>query len=205
MMKIMLVRHGITFWNTIGKMQGSSDVHLSPDGLHQARLLAAHCPFHTADAIYSSPLARAETTAMILANKFNLHVQIVPELREISFGDWEGKILRDIANDEPENFEKFFMQPDELKIPNAETFQQMQLRAMDAVQKIIDRHKEEKNPHIIIVAHGAVNRAILCSFLEIPIRKMWSIAQFNTAVNILREDDGNWIVELMNSTAHLMI
>ena len=87
MMKIMLVRHGQTEWNNIGKMQGSSDVHLSQDGLHQARLLAAHCPFHTADAIYSSPLARAESTAMILSNKFNVHVQTVPELREISFGD----------------------------------------------------------------------------------------------------------------------
>ncbi len=202
-MKIMLVRHGLTPWNGIGKMQGSSDVHLSPDGLHQARLLAAHCPFHTADAIYSSPLARAETTAIILANKFNLHVQNVPELREISFGDWEGKLLRDIAKEEPENFEKFFMQPDELKIPNAETFRQTQIRAMEAIQKIIDKHSAEKNSHVIVVAHGAINRVILCAFLDIPIRKMWSIAQFNTAVNILREDDGNWIVELMNSTAHL--
>ena len=203
MMKIMLVRHGQTEWNNVGKMQGSSEVHLSQDGLHQARLLAAHCPFHTADAIYSSPLARAETTAMILAEKFNLHVEIVPKLRETNFGDWEGKLLRDIAKEDPINFEKFFMQPDELKIPNAETFQQTQFRAMEAVQKIINKHSAEKNSHIIIVAHGAVNRTILCSFLDIPLRKMWSIAQFNTAVNVLREDDGNWIVELVNSTAHL--
>ena len=203
MMKIMLVRHGLTEWNNLGKMQGSSDVQLSPDGLHQARLLAAHCPFHTADAIYSSPLSRAETTAMILSNKFNVHVQLVPELRETCFGDWEGKFLRDIAKDDPINFEKFFMQPEELKIPNAETFKQTQLRAMDAVQKIIDKHSAEKNSHIIIVAHGAVNRTILCSFLDMPLNKMWSLAQFNTAVNILREDDGNWIVELVNSTAHL--
>jgi len=111
MMKIMLVRHGLTFWNTIGKMQGSSDVQLSPDGLHQARLLAAHCPFHTADAIYSSPLSRAVDTAEILASKFNLHVQIIPELRETSFGDWEGQLLRDIAAKDPVDFEKFFMQP----------------------------------------------------------------------------------------------
>ena len=188
MMKIMLVRHGLTFWNTLGKMQGNSNVHLSPDGLHQARLLAAHCPFHAADAIYSSPLARAEDTAMILANKFNLHVQLVPDLREINFGDWEGKTLRDIAESEPENFEKFFMQPDELRIPN----------------KIIDKHSGSKKSHIIVVAHGAVNRVILCSFLDIPLRKMWALAQFNTAVNILHEEEGNFTVELMNSTAHLI-
>ena len=204
MMKIMLVRHGLTFWNTLGKMQGSSDVQLSPDGLHQARLLAAHFPFHIADAIYSSPLARAETTAMILANKFNLHVQLEPDFSEINFGDWEGQILREIANTDPENFEKFFKQPDAVKIPNAETFQQAQNRAMNALKKIIAAHDSEKNSHIIIVAHGAINRLILCAILDLPINKMWQIAQFNTAVNILlREDEDNFIVELMNCTAHL--
>ena len=133
MMKIMLVRHGQTEWNNIGKMQGSTDVPLSQDGMHQARLLAAHCPFHTADAIYSSPLSRAETTAMILAEKFNLHVQTISELHETGYGDWEGKFLRDIAKEDPINFEKFFMQPEELKIPHAETFQQTQFRAMEAI------------------------------------------------------------------------
>ena len=203
MMKIILIRHGLTEWNMLGRMQGSSDVQLSQEGIHQARLLAAHFPFKTVDAIYSSPLNRAQTTAKILAEKFNLQLQIVPGLRETSFGDWEGMSLRDIAKLDPENFEKFFMQPTELKIPNAETFQQTQERAMDAIQKIIDKYFDAENSHIVIVAHGAINRTILCGFLDIPINKMWSIAQFNTAVNILREDDGNWIVELMNGTAHL--
>ena len=77
MLKIMLVRHGVTDWNTLGKIQGISDTHLSPDGLHQARLLAAHCPFEKADAIYSSDLARAKTTALVLSNKFNLIKDII--------------------------------------------------------------------------------------------------------------------------------
>ena len=203
MIKIMLIRHGMTFWNAIGKMQGNSDVHLSPDGLHQARLLAAHCPFFMANAIYSSPLARAQTTALILANKFNLHVETVDDLREINFGDWEGKILRDIAQDDPINFEKFFKQPDELIIPNSETVHQLQERAMNALNKIIANHKSDTDAHIIIVAHGAINRVILCSLLDIPIKKMWALSQFNTAVNIFREDDGRFTVDVINSTAHL--
>ena len=52
MMKIILIRHGQTEWNSIGKMQGSSDVQLSQEGIHQARLLAAHFPFQRVDAIY---------------------------------------------------------------------------------------------------------------------------------------------------------
>lgn len=203
MTKVMLVRHGLTAWNNIGKMQGTSNVHLSPDGLHQARLLAAHCPFFTASAVYSSPLARAETTALILANRFSLQVQTVPEFRETNFGDWEGKILRDIAKEDPINFEKFFMQPDELKIPGAETFLETQERAMIALKKILAAHKDEKDAQIIIVAHGAINRVILSKILEMPLKKMWSLSQFNTAVNIFREDEGRFTVDLINSTAHL--
>ncbi len=203
MTRIMLVRHGLTFWNSMGKLQGNSEVHLSPDGLHQARLLAAHCPFFSANAIYSSPLERAQTTALILASRFNLRVETVNELREINFGDWEGKVLRELAQSDPDNFEKFFKHPEELKLPHAETFLQVQERAMGALNKICDAHRDEKDSHVIIVSHGAVNRVILCALLEIPIRKMWAISQFNTAVNIFREDDGHFTVDLVNSTAHL--
>ncbi len=203
MIKIMLVRHGVTAWNGTGKIQGHSNTELAPDGIHQARLLSVYCPFHEVDAIYSSDLLRAEATAKILANKFRLKVQTMPELRETNFGDWEGKVLREIAESDPQNFEKFFKQPDRLKIANAETFLDTQRRAMIALKKIIAAHQEQENPQVIVVAHGAINRVILCSVLEIPIRRMWSISQFNTGVNILREDDGHFTVELVNSTAHL--
>ena len=45
MTKIMLVRHGVTEWNSKGRVQGQSDINLAPDGVHQARLLTAHFPF----------------------------------------------------------------------------------------------------------------------------------------------------------------
>ena len=90
-----------------------------------------------------------------------------------------------------------------MKIPNGETFQQLQVRAMEGFKKIIDRHAGEKKSHVIVVAHGAVNRVILCALLDIPLQKMWSIAQFNTATNIIHEEGGNFTIELVNSTAHL--
>lgn len=202
-MKIMLVRHGETYWNASGKIQGRSDIELSPTGIEQARILAEFCPFERADAVYSSDLKRAKRTAEILAEKFGLSVQSVPELREVSFGDWEGNNFDNLQKTEPENVEKFFKRPDELKIPNGETFAELQARAMVGLKKIIAAHANDENSQIIIGAHGAVNRAILCAILDIPLRKMWAISQFNTAVNILRVDDGAFTVDLVNSTAHL--
>lgn len=202
-MKIMLVRHGETLWNVSGKIQGRSDIELSPMGIEQAKILAKFCPFDRADAVYSSDLKRAKVTAQFMAEKFNLSVQLVPELREVSFGDWEGNNFKNLQETEPENVEKFFRRPDELKISNGETFADMQARAMTGLKKIIAAHQNDENSQIIIAAHGAINRAILCEILDIPLRKMWLLSQFNTAVNILRVDDGFFTVDLINGTAHL--
>ena len=202
-MKIMLVRHGETLWNASGKIQGRSDIELSPNGIEQAEILAKYCPFERADAIYSSDLKRARMTAEALAKKFGLSVQTVPELREVSFGDWEGNNFKNLQETEPENVEKFFKRPDELKISNGETFAELQARAMIGLKKIIAAHANDENSQIIVAAHGAVNRAILCAILDIPLRNLWVLSQFNTAVNILRVDDGFFTVDLINSTAHL--
>ncbi len=201
-MKIMLVRHGKTAWNGTGKIQGHSDTALDEIGIEQAKLLAAHCMFDKVDAVYSSDLQRARVTAEILAEKFNLPVQTMPELREVNFGDWEGRTFSELEKTEPTDVEKFFRKPDELKINNAETFFEAQERAMTGIKKIIATHQPDAQ--IIVVAHGAITRAIICSVLEIPIRKMWALSQFNTAVNILRCDDGYFTVELINSTSHLL-
>lgn len=200
MTKIFLIRHGETEWNKIGKLQGSSDIKLLPEGIQQAHLLAEHAPFHNVDAIYSSDLERAVKTAEILAAKFNLPVIKERGLRETSFGEWEGRFLSDLAKENPKGFEKFFTRPDKVQPPNGETFLQSQARIMNALDEII---ADNDGKSVIVVSHGAAIRLILCAALVIPIRKMWAIGQYNMALNVLIFAEGNFSVELMNSTMHL--
>ena len=198
--KIYLIRHGETEWNKIGKLQGSSDIKLLPEGIQQARLLAAHTPFSSVDAIYSSDLERAVMTAEILAEKFKLPVIKNMGLRETSFGEWEGRFLSELAEENPHGFEKFFTRPDKVQPPNGETFLQSQARIMNALEEII---ADNKGKNIIVVSHGAAIRLIICAALVIPIRKMWSIGQYNMALNVLTFANGNFSVEMMNNTIHL--
>lgn len=200
MTRIFLIRHGETEWNALGRLQGTSNVQLSTVGIHQAKLLAAHAPFQTADAIYSSDLIRARSTAEILAERFNLKLRVMLELREANFGDWEGHSVKELAEDLDSGFENFFINPEHCYPPRGETFGECQTRMVSALQKII---AENENKRVIIVSHGAAIRLLLCAILEMPIRKMWSLAQFNMALNILRVDDGNITVELLNGTMHL--
>ena len=200
MMRIFLIRHGETEWNRQNRLQGDSDIHLSPEGFHQAKSLADHVPFQHVDAIYSSDLTRAVTTAEILAERFNLTVNEMPELRETNFGDWEGRFISELAAEFPKEFGRFFTDPERCHPPHGETFLESQARAMIGIREIISKHD---NQNIVVVTHGAVIRLILGAALDMPIHKMWAIAQFNMALNVLRVDDGDITVELMNSTAHL--
>lgn len=203
MVEIILIRHGVTLWNRSARIQGISDVELSPEGLRQAELLAKNFPFDKVDAVYSSDLSRAKTTAKFVADKFNLPVQTTSELREVDFGSWEGKYFSDLEKSEPDNLKIFYTAPDELRLARAETFQQAQSRAMSAIKKIIAYHELDGDSRIVAVAHGSINRTILCAVLGIPLKNLWRLSQFNTAVNIFRVDDGNFTVQLINSTAHL--
>ena len=189
MTRLFLIRHGETEWNKQNRLQGNSDIHLSPEGFNQARTLAEHAPFNHADAIYSSDLARAMETAVIIAERFNLTVKLMPELRETNFGDWEGRIISE-----------FFTDPERCHPPHGETFLECQARVMIGIRNIIAEHEGQK---VIVVSHGAAIRLILGAALDMPIHKMWAISQFNMALNVLRVDGFDFTVELLNSTLHL--
>ena len=64
--------------------------------------------------------------------------------------------------------------------------------------------QENEGKTVAVTAHGAVLRTLLAAALHMPLRYVWSIRQFNTAVNIVRYDsEAGATVELINSTAHL--
>ncbi|GAE04685.1 phosphoglycerate mutase [Paenibacillus sp. JCM 10914] len=92
-MLIGLVRHGLTDWNALGKIQGQTDIPLNEEGRHQARLLAKRLqqePYHW-DFVISSGLSRAEETATIIASE--LHIPLASpddRLRERKYGQVEG-------------------------------------------------------------------------------------------------------------------
>lgn len=200
LLKIYLIRHGETEWNKEGRLQGNSDVKLSADGIRQAYLLAEYAQFPKVDAIYSSDLSRAVETAKLLGVKFNLPITTTVQLREINFGDWEGKPISGLVKEHPKSFGRFFTAPERCHPPNGETFLEAQARVMNVIRNVIAEHD---NQNVVIVAHGAVNRLIIGAALDMPIHKMWAISQFNTALNILRVADGGFVVELINCTAHL--
>jgi len=200
MTKVILVRHGQTEWNILGRYQGHSDIDLSTLGVEQANLLAQRLTKEKIDAIYTSDLKRAIKTAECIANTHQLPVHNIPELREISFGDWEGLDYHTINLKWPGEVERFFKNADSVVIPNGETFCEVEERACNVVQRIIEQHPDQT---ILIVSHGGTIRTLLAHALYIPLKYIWNIRQDNTAVNILKYFDNQVVIELLNDTHHL--
>lgn len=203
MVEIILVRHGLTLWNRTARIQGISDVKLSEEGLRQAKLLAEKFPFDSVDAIYSSDLARAKFTAQFIADKFNLPLNIDADFREVNFGAWEGKTFAELEKIDAERLKIFHTSPDKLVIEGAETFQQAQVRAMNAIKKLVARHESENFSRIVVVTHGCIIRTIICGILEVPLKNMWRIRQHNTGVTAIHTYDNYFTMSLFNSTVHL--
>lgn len=87
MTRLALLRHGHTAWNRAGRIQGSSDIPLDADARAELAGYALPAPWEAA-ALWSSPLARAEETARLVAGRAP---DLAPELTEMNWGAWEGK------------------------------------------------------------------------------------------------------------------
>lgn len=200
MTRVILIRHGLTEWNNAGRYQGQSNTDLSKEGYNQAKLLAENFPVENVDCIYSSDLKRAFATAEAIARKFEFKVITDRAFRELDFGDWEGLTYEEINKVWPEEISNFFGAPENLSIPNGETFTQLAERSINRLKEII---AENIGKTVVVVAHGAVIRSMLATLMHIPLRYLWSLRQDNTAVNVLRFDGDYIMVETINNTAHL--
>lgn len=203
MTEIIIIRHGETEWNIMGRFQGHSDIPLSPEGRRQAELLGQNLAIDAVDKIYASDLIRAVETAQPLAARFGLVVERDAALRELNFGAWEGRYFSEINEETPDMMKMFYRDPESIDIRGIENFQEFRRRVAGRVRAIA---AENKGKRVVLISHGASIRILFADILSMPIRAIWHVSQFNTAVNRIRfEDDGFATITLMNDVAHLTV
>jgi alpha-ribazole phosphatase len=146
-------------------------------------------------AIYCSDLQRAIKSAEIIAGPHSLVPVKLPALRERSFGIWEGMSFMEIKGKYPREFEAWAENPVRYSPPGGENTLDADARVAAAMEKIVDDHAGEM---IAIVAHGGVNRLILCRIMGIPLENIFRIEQDYAAVNIIEFWDKYPVVKLLN-------
>jgi len=201
--RLLLVRHGETDWNRAGKFQGQIDVPLNDNGREQSRKAAEFLKNIKLDfAISSSMLRPKETAEIILKYHSGLQLELRHELREISHGLWEGKFESEIEASYPGLLEEWKTTPETVQMPEGENLQQVWQRAIASWQDIV----KSVSGTGIVVAHDAINKAILCHLFGLEPKHFWKFKQGNGAVSVIdypHGPEGLPVLQAMNVTTHL--
>jgi broad specificity phosphatase PhoE len=183
---VILVRHGETVWNSEGRYQGRADSPLTEKGLKHAHNIAAYLKRYRADAIYSSPLGRAHTTAEIIAAEQGCEVVPDPLLMEVDYGFFEGKNLEEIEKKFPEELAKKKADRYNYAHPEGEAYREMnEKRIMPFVKKSIEPLNGSCKT-IVVVSHSGSGRMVAGNILGLKGEEMMRMWHPNDCVYFIR-------------------
>lgn len=184
-MRILLARHGETPWNAEGRYQGQADIPLSAVGEAQARTLGERLRDVRIDRAVASPLGRARRTAeLALGETRSPMLSLDAGLAEIAHGDWEGLLAEEIRARDPQRMQAWREAPHTVQMPGGESLQQVFDRAWPAFARACAGLGAEDT--LLVVAHDAVNRALLCRVLGMPFACFWRFRQAPATLNLLQ-------------------
>lgn len=203
-MKILLARHGETPWNAEGRYQGQVDIPLSDVGTAQATALGERLKDLRIDRAVASPLSRATRTAQLaLGEPRAARLMFDQGLLEIGHGEWEGLLASEIAARDPQRLRDWRDAPETVLMPGAggESLQQVLDRAWPALERACEGLGADDT--LLVVAHDAVNRVLLCRVLGLPLSRLWTFRQAPTTLNLLQGDSVDTLeVVRLNDCAH---
>lgn len=199
-MKLYLIRHAQTDWNAEARYVSWSDRDLSDEGVRQVEALRERFGGEKIDAVYSSPSKRALRTSCVLARTNG--VEVLDELREIDFGDWEGMTYGEIDARYP-IFREWVDSPSKTQIPGGEAWEDFIERVGRCADHIMNRPFES----IAVVSHAGWLKAMLMSVLWIQ-KPVFSRLQLDhCGITVVEIHGENWrksfTIVGVNDTSHL--
>jgi alpha-ribazole phosphatase/probable phosphoglycerate mutase len=115
-------------------------------------------------------MRRCAEFAQVLAKQHGLSLQLEDGLREMSFGDWEGRTATEVIATTPDVLERFWRDPVRYSPPGSEPLPVWAQRVTTAWQTLVERHSGQ---HILVLGHGGMIRAVLCHLLEMSLQHIW--------------------------------
>lgn len=196
MLSIYLLRHGETVWNADGNRYcGRTDIGLTERGVQQAHKTATLLKNIEFEAVFSSPLARAYTTARTISGRDDVSKD--DRLIEFDFGQWEGKRKEEFIPEDPELWTDWCYDPGHIHAGmTGESANEVIERVDGFFMELIDRYS---SGNIMVVAHNGVNRFYLSHKLGMPLRNYRKLVQDNSKITVFELDnDGELTLQRLN-------
>jgi len=199
MKTIYLVRHAETTWNLEGRVQGSRDTSLSIAGLAQTAKTVAFLSTLRFDTIFTSPLARARAIAEPVGLNLGISTIVIPELREMEFGCWEGYTWNEIGAMYPAALAAWDFKSPEARPHGGESLADVHRRA----GKVRSMLESSSGNLALVVAHGALNRVLISVLLDLPLSNYSSFTQPSACISVFEAEAGKWQTRVIDSICHL--
>lgn len=199
MTNLYIIRHAQSIGNIEKRLTGKQDYKLTKEGTFQVEKLTNKLEKICFDCAYSSTSIRAIDTIKPLVEKSGLKINLIPELREMYFGIYDGYKWEEVNKLNP-NIHKMHIKTNEIiGIPKQETTQEVAERMYNVILKIA---KDNKNKNILIASHGVAIEAFLRKISGDPfIIKIEEYSQKNASINkvVYNEDRNEFIIEILNN------
>jgi broad specificity phosphatase PhoE len=164
--RLVLLRHGRTSWNAVGRAQGHADVELDDLGHAQARAAAVALAALRPAAIWTSDLARARRTCGYLESATGLSAKPDERLREFDVGARQGMTLAESAEAFPDEYAAWRHTSDLFLVPGAESADDVATRMVPALRECLGAlHPGDTG---VVVTHGACLKVGMLALLEWP-------------------------------------
>jgi len=230
---LILTRHGQAAADDV-MLGGRLDLPLTAGGRAEAEALARRLNGVRIDRIFSSPMARALETAQVIAT--TLAIDVDERLRELDYGRWEGLTHAEIEARDPELWGRWEYDPASTHAPGGESGDDVAVRLRGFLVDLLasvsasgeaarrrhrppdaggsrgpiseDRAVAEGERRVLVVAHGTVNRILMCVALGVPVRDFRRrFIQDRVNLTVLRYEPGDARDEaqlvLANDVGHL--
>ena len=189
MLTIYLTRHGETQWNIENRLQGSMDSELTEKGISDTKFLSKKLSEIEINKIYSSPSKRAVKTAEIIRNNSEVLIIELDGLKEINFGEWEGKTKSEINEGYLNKFSSLWDSPHTYDhIPHrGESLNDFIDRVENVMAEIL---RTNDFGNVLIVTHAVVLATIVAYFKKASIENLWDLPYVHgTSLTIIELDD----------------
>jgi probable phosphoglycerate mutase len=199
---VLLVRHGESWPADPGEpfplVGGHGAPGLAPEGEEQARRLGERLAGERVDAIYVTSLCRTAQTAAPLAERLGIEPIVVPELREVFLGEWEGGQFRVKAEAGDPVFRRIFEEERWDVIPGAEPLDEFDARVRAGLARVVSEHPDGR---VVVVSHGGVIGHILHIVAES--RRFAFSTVDNGSISEIVIGPDHTILRRYNATSHL--
>ena len=200
-MRLIIVRHGESEWNRIGRYQGQGDAPLSDLGLRQAEALALRLADEPLDAIFTSALQRAAKTAEAIARYHrDTPFEHSPALLEIHHGDWQGLLADEVIEHYGEGLREWREHPTRAQMPNGESFSNILKRVLDFKEYLCVAYSGR---NVLISTHDVVVKILVADALGMNMDRINRIWVTNASISVIEYGEDLPYLVSLSEACHL--